>query len=241
MTTLKHAGLVSLQRILRPADLWICRNSRRPEANRARLFRGSRINWVIDVGAHIGESVSSILAEGWKGRIDSFEPDPRSIDRLRARASKVDGWHVHAMAVGERTGMATLHLAGNEVSSSTLPMSDLHVRSAPDSRAEGTAEVAISRLDDVLVAENGGRIFLKVDVQGGERQVINGARDIIQHVELLQLEISLRMLYDGQVTWRNLVDDVEDIGFTLVGIVPGFSDQESGEMLQFDGIFRRAR
>ena len=239
MTTIKHAGLTALQRLLRPADLWIGRQSQRPEASRARLLRASGVDWVIDVGAHTGESATAILAEGWSGRIDSFEPDPRSIDRLRARAAKVDGWNVHAMAVGERTGVTTLHLAGNEVSSSTLPMNDLHVRSAPESRVAGTTDVPISRLDDALTAGTSSRAFLKVDVQGSEHRVIEGAPRIIERVELLQLEMSVRPLYEGQASWRQLVDRLEDLGFDLVSVVPGFTDSESGEMLQFDGIFRR--
>lgn len=238
MTT-KHQGLIALRRMLRPFDLWIGRQSQRPEASRAKLIDAAGIDWILDVGAHIGEFASEVRSEGWRGRIDSFEPDPRSIDRLTRRAARVDTWNVHGLAAGNINGTTTFHLAGNETSSSTLPMMERHVRSSPESAMVDVTEISIVRLDSLITPEEHNRIFLKIDVQGTEDQVIEGSRGFIENVRLIQLELSLQPLYEGQTDWRKIADNMNDSGFRLASIVPGFTDQQSGEMLQFDGVFVR--
>jgi FkbM family methyltransferase len=235
--TIKHQGLTALRRMLRPFDLWIGRQSLRPEASRARLIETANIDWILDVGAHIGEFPAEVRSEGWRGRIDSFEPDPRSIDRLTRRASRVDTWTVHSLAAGNFNGTTTLHLAGNEMSSSTLSMMPRHVRSSPESAIVDVAEVPIVRLDSLITPEQHNRIFLKIDVQGTEDQAIEGSRGFLGNVKLIQLELSLQPLYEGQTDWREIVEGMNDSGFQLVFIAPDFTDMRTGEMLQFDGVF----
>ena len=55
----------------------------------------------------------------------------------------------------------------------------------------------------------------------------------------IQVEMSLEPLYQGQMLWRDLMAMIEASGFQLWSIVPGFFDQQSGRLLQCDGIFFR--
>jgi hypothetical protein len=62
---------------------------------------------------------------------------------------------------------------------------------------------------------------------------------VIQAVAAVQAEMALVPLYEGDPSWRSLVDWLEDRGLRLAGLEPGFEDPQTGELLQVDGIFIR--
>ena len=98
------------------------------------------------------------------------------------------------------------------------------------------------RLDD-MVSELGGsglrRAFLKVDVQGYEMAVLDGAAGLLRDGVIigLQLELSLVPLYEGAMTYREGLDWADSLGMTLMGLDPVFADPDSGQLLQADVVF----
>ena len=80
-------------------------------------------------------------------------------------------------------------------------------------------------------------VFLKIDTQGYESQVLEGAEKTLEIVSGVQLELSLVPLYEGQMLMPDLIAKMTDLGFDLWGISPTFADPESGQMLQVDGTF----
>jgi hypothetical protein len=120
-------------------------------------------------------------------------------------------------------------------------MLDAHLRAAPESAYIGTETVPVSRLDtaaeDLQVgAQN---LFLKIDVQGFEPQVLKGAARLLDRIQGVQLELSLVPLYEGEALFMPLVDCLARKGFDLWALIPGFIDMETGRTLQVDGIFFR--
>ena len=106
----------------------------------------------------------------------------------------------------------------------------------------GTEDVPIRRLDSVspeFLPPN-GLSFLKIDVQGFEKQVLAGAKSTIDdHCVGMQLELSFMPLYEGAMLIREALDLVYSLGFTLTGLLPCFMDARNGRMLQADGVFFR--
>jgi hypothetical protein len=84
-----------------------------------------------------------------------------------------------------------------------------------------------------------GRLFLKVDTQGYEEEVLAGADGIVNSVSAMQLEVSLAPLYQGAPDLRRILDVCESLGFHLHGLIPGFYDEKTGRLLQVDGLFLR--
>ena len=82
--------------------------------------------------------------------------------------------------------------------------------------------------------------FLKIDVQGFEKQVIaGGATTINQRCVGIQIELSFAALYDGDMLIQEALDLVDSLGFVLAGLAPGFIDVRNGRVLQADGVFFR--
>lgn len=196
---------------------------------------------VIDVGANDGGYARELREFGYSGRIVSFEPLGDVYDRLLEAASCDDHWTAIRSAVGDTTGRVVMNVAGNSTSSSVLPMLERHKKSAPTSEYVGTEDVPIVRLDDVWHCHTAVSdvTFLKVDAQGFERQVLDGALRSLPCFAGVQLEMSFVPLYEGAMLFPEAMERLTSTTFELVSLEPGFSDPVSGRMLQADGVFMR--
>jgi FkbM family methyltransferase len=210
-------------------------------AKMQRLLAYHNIDLVFDVGANIGQYAKLLRELGYSGRIVSFEPLSSAYSQLKAVSEKDPLWEIAPQAaIGNQDGEIIINIAGNSYSSSALPMLDAHLESAPESAYSGSETVKLSRLD--IIAKNYIKsetksIFLKIDVQGLEKQVLEGATAILPLVKGIKLELSLVPLYKGQVLFKEMIDIVEKLGYELYGIEPGFTAEKTGRMLQMDGIF----
>jgi hypothetical protein len=81
--------------------------------------------------------------------------------------------------------------------------------------------------------------MLKLDVQGYEDRVLDGAPDTLARAQLLQCELSIAQLYSGQAPFRALIDRLDDAGFGLVDLDPFFYDRTDGRVLSLDALFAR--
>lgn len=205
-------------------------------------LRQFKIDLVLDVGANRGQFGSEIRQGGYTGRIVSFEPLSQAHSELLLASAADSMWEAYPRcALGDHSGEVEINIAGNSFSSSILPMLESHRNAAPESAYEGKEIVPLKTLDSVVgqYLKDAQAPFLKIDTQGFEWQVLDGARDTLPQIKGILVELSLVALYSDQHLWREVIDHLEDEGFTLWGFKPGFSDQVSGRSLQVDGIFYR--
>jgi FkbM family methyltransferase len=206
-------------------------------------LRANAIDLVLDVGANTGQFASGLMEIGYNGRIVSFEPLSAAHAKLSAAAKHVPAWVVHRQcAIGDRDGETEINVAGNSVSSSVLPMTDKHATAAPGSAYVGRETVPMFRLDSVSgpYLRGAANPFLKIDTQGFEWQVLEGARATLPQIKGILCEMSLVPLYSGQRLWKDTLDKIEGAGFSLWALQTGLVDPRDGRTLQMDGIFFRA-
>lgn len=210
---------------------------------RLKLLRHFKVDLILDIGADTGEYVQKLRRYGYAGRVVSFEPLPDSFAKLRQSAAADPLWEVIHLALGDRDGRATLNVAANSHSSSVRDMLPTHLEAAPHSAYVGIEVVPTRRLDSVLdeVRGEARSIYLKIDVQGAEREVLAGAAGVMPRIVGVQMELSLVPLYDGQALLPELLELMRRHGFTLMSLEPGFADERTGQLLQVDGIFFRRR
>jgi len=200
------------------------------------------INMGFDIGANEGQFAREIREYGYPGKIVSFEPLSSARKKLLSLSSADPNWEVHDQsAIGDQDGTIEIHIAGNSVSSSVLPMLESHSSAAVSSAYVDSERVPIAKLDSVakqyMTPES--KLFIKIDTQGFEWQVLDGARETLQHARGVLCELSLVPLYDGQRLWRDIVDRLDAEGFMLWALQKGFTDPRTGQSLQMDGIFLR--
>lgn len=177
---------------------------------------------------------------GYKGRLISFEPDSRSFPVLSRQAANDPLWSAVHLACSNVDGKAHLQLAANEVSSSLRTVTHLHVNSAPQSANVGVQTVATQRLDHWLDREGVtslSELFVKVDVQGAELDVLDGLGDFASHVAGFQMEVSFRPLYEGAPTYLDVLQRLDALGFVPCSVAPVFLSRQTGLCLQADITF----
>lgn len=214
-----------------------------PGAQRRAILASRGINLVLDVGANAGQFGASLREEGYTGRIVSFEPLESARRLLLAASAKDPGWEVaEKAAIGRENGEIEIHISANSVSSSALELLDTHLRSAPESKVVGTERVPLRRLDDIAArfVQPGSVTLLKVDTQGYEDRVLDGASGLLARIDGIQLELSLVPLYRGQLLLPEMIERLKRMGFHLWEIWPAFVDCASGRLLQVDAAFFRA-
>jgi FkbM family methyltransferase len=207
------------------------------------LILRSRIDVVLDVGANRGQYGAMLRRFGYRGRIVSFEPLHEPLRTLRRRAAADPLWKVFPYALGDSDRTVDVNVAGNgAASSSVLPMLSRHAEACPESRYVDVQATEQRRLDALWphVAEPEERVFLKLDVQGYEGAVLEGAADRVGQCSGLQMEVSCVPLYEGGLLLEEALGIAQRrYGMTLAALLPGFSDSRTGQMLQCDVVFLR--
>lgn len=224
-------------------DLRAYHPSRSEAARFGRLLHHYGIDLVFDVGANSGQFVHYLRYVGYQGRIVCFEPLPEPYARLKKLAERdMRISCAPRMAIGDTDGEITINVAANQESSSILKVMDLHLETEPQARSVGCEIVPVQRLDSVAqdYLLKCSKPFLKIDVQGYEPQVLAGAVELLPQLAGLQLELSLMPLYEGELSFRVMIDLVEREGFALHDLNPCYSDTTSGRTFQVDAIFFRS-
>lgn len=206
------------------------------------ILKHHGVNLVFDVRANTGGYGRYLRSIGYKGRIVSFEPMKAAHDALLVATKNDRFWRAATRsAIGANDGEIKMNVAANSESSSILDMLDAHSAAAPESTYIGVEEVPLRRLDTLAseFLEDGSVLFIKIDTQGYEEQVLLGGVNTVTRATVLQLELSLVDLYAGQKLMPEMVASLKKIGFDLWGTLPVFADPRNGRMLQVDGIFCR--
>jgi FkbM family methyltransferase len=204
---------------------------------RLRLLKEREVSLVLDVGANAGQYATRLRADGYRGRIISFEPLGAPYARLEAFAADDPNWETRRIALGAAAARKTINVSENSYSSSLLPICDVTVTAAPDARYVEEEEVEVVTLDSLDIPAR--RNFLKIDVQGYELQVLRGANESLQRVLAVELELSLVPLYAGQALAPEICAFLREHGFVPLALEPEFSDPTTGELLQVNGLFVR--
>jgi FkbM family methyltransferase len=237
---IRNAG----RRLLKQAGYDLVRTDQNPApvARRVRLLRKHGIDVVLDVGANIGQYGWDLRQNGYLGRIVSFEPLSAPYRELIKLARTKPPWATVNVGLGDRSGSAVIHVANNSESSSLLPMLPRHGKADASVRYIGEEQIQMVTLQEIWAehCQPSNRAFLKIDAQGFERTILQGAGLMLAHAVGIQLELSLVPLYEGETLFLEMVNDMRARGFLLHTVEPMFVDQTTGELLQLDAVFFRA-
>jgi FkbM family methyltransferase len=162
---------------------------------------------IVDVGANIGIYTRFFAREiGGAGHVHAFEPAPQNFLRLEAAVRGLGNVVANHAAVGERSGTTTLFLCDQ-----------LNVDHRTFDGGDGRAGVAVKQvaLDDYFPAATRVDV-MKVDVQGFELQVLQGARRLMTEnagVTIL-MEFWPYGLAQASTRPRDLIDFARGLGFS---------------------------
>ena len=201
------------------------------------------INCVLDVGANRGQYGILLRRMGYRGYIVSFEPVRENYNVLKVIASQKEPWRVFPYALGADNERREINVAAESVFSSFLtPMEESQVRFRGN-RVMRKEEVEVWRLDHVLETclkdISSPRMYLKLDTQGFDLTVMEGAQSILPRILALQVEVSLHKIYHGMHGFADSVAEFETRGFEVIDFITVNRDIDQLCALEMDCIMAR--
>jgi len=230
-----------IQKLLQQFNFQIKRHPDADIRRRLKIIKNQNINCILDIGANTGQYGVYMRNYGYQYKIISFEPLKSAFQKLETSALKDHNWQAYNYALGDENGSSDINIANNSSSSSILKMLPAHLDSAPHSKYVSKERIEIKTLDLVFdeVCREEDNIMLKIDTQGYEKQVIDGAETSLKHIDIIQLEMSIIPLYENEMLFRAMIDYLEQRGFKLFSLENGFANPKTGQLLQVDGVFVR--
>lgn len=207
-------------------------------------FKKKKINFVFDIGANEGQFVKELRYYGYKDEVISFEPLKDAHKKLLKESQNDYKWHVYEpIAIGNKNTKNKINISKNSVSSSILNINQAHIDNAPESVFIGQQIINEKKLEDIFyeIDIKDKKLFLKIDAQGYEYQILEGASKILNQINGILVEVSLIELYEGQKKWLDIVKFIENNGFSLWSVDRGFSNKKNGRTLQVDMCFFKGK
>jgi FkbM family methyltransferase len=213
------------------------------DASLGAFIRDLDIRHVIDVGANIGTFGNTLrILLGFSGRIDSYEPATEAFAALLATAEHDPEWFTHHIALTNSRGSLTLNLfAENVMNSLSLP-SEESTRVFPwwNQSAPSSESVEGRRLDSEDIP-NLGPTLLKVDTQGHDWEVVEGAGVVLDRTEIIMVEFSFIPLYQSSRPAWEIIRLLNRMGFELALFNPISRSVLGRSIIEADGVFVRGR
>lgn len=222
------------------------RSVRRPSFSAFRLWQGIKahcgtVATVVDVGANRGQFALASRYFFPQSRIYAFEPIPGLATALLKKFATSPEVHVENAAVGSRPGQATFRISEYDHLSSLVPPTMRRLEESPSARLKESVEVRVVTLDEwFFERQTPESVLLKLDVQGFEGEVLDGAREFLKRVDYLLYESAFAQMYQGERTFSDMFDFVRALGFELIAPLD-FWTGPSKRICEVDLLWRRKK
>jgi FkbM family methyltransferase len=191
---------------------------------RIELMQSLNIDYCIDVGANIGQWALHVRETGFTGQILSLEPDTRAYTLLREVASKDlnNNWEVKNIAAGDAKGELEFNFWGVDGGSSSF----LQLTSGGETFTHHNNsdipknKVPVDTLDQIISAKiiQEKNILLKIDVQGFEKQVLDGSIESLKSIAMIDIELPIFDIYEGAEDLPTMLKWLDEHNFQLCSL-----------------------
>lgn len=197
-------------------------------AYRRLVAKGWRPSAIIDVGAYQGAWTQMARGVFPNVPVLMVEAQKSKIARLEDLRSQLDGISLVSAVLGSEGGKE-ITFYEMETGSSYFP---------ERSNAPRTATTYVTRTLDEVAAALEGPLFLKIDVQGAELEVLAGGPNTLERSEVVQLEVPFVSYNEGAPSLLEVMRFMDERGFAPID-VSGFSRPNGVDLVQADFVFVR--
>lgn len=203
-------------------------------------FKYHNINCVLDVGAHLGQFAKKIRNDGYDLDIISFEPQIEIYKKIKEASKNDDRWKIFPRcALGKSQGKDILNIFSETQCSSILKPNQKFFDHDQSFKQIDTTECDVYNIEYIFDLEklHNKNIFLKIDTQGYESEVLEGCGEKINLINFIQLELCTYNLYFNEKKYDYYFDYLKKRNYELFDIKP-FAYDKHGRLMQFDCLFK---
>jgi len=194
---------------------------------------------VVDIGANRGQFGLVVRERFPEAKIISFEPLKEPAAIFRRVFSNDPRVLLHEVAIAPDDKEMVIHVSSADDSSSLLAIASLQSILFPGTEEKEERKITARRLDTLLKREDIEQpALLKIDVQGFEKEVLEGCESLLPCFSHVYVECSFVELYAGQALAHEVISFLEGFGFVLSGIYNLYYDKK-GIAIQGDFLFER--
>lgn len=173
-------------------------------------------------------------------KIYAFEPLADCYEELTALKAMIPNLETYPIALSNRSGETFIHKSNYDYSSSLLDMEDLHKEAFPYTADSVMETIRMDSLDGLLSGKELERpVLMKIDVQGYEKFVLDGAVQTLKCCDVIICEMSLFALYKDQPLFHDIYMQLISAGFQYAGHIGELVNPKTSAILQVDGLFVR--
>ena len=183
---------------------------------------------IFDVGANDGESIKRFSKIFPNLKIYSFEPDDETFKRLKKRYSDIQNIYLNNFGLSNKDTTQKFYSYSYDKMSSLIPLDtdsklfkSRKIAKNNDENFEKEKMVQLHKLDSFAKKKNISRVnVLKIDVQGCEPEVIEGACDYIEKnkIDIIEMEIILGFGYSKSISFYDVEKYFSKYGYKLIAI-----------------------
>ena len=195
---------------------------------------------IFDLGAHNGWFTHCWLDWCPLAEVHAFEPYHPAYKKLSLKFNQNDNVTINNFGVGDSEEQSNLNvLESSKISNSFLtPDQQTWDEISYVTGEVNETKVNLTCLDSYVTAKNIERIFLiKIDVQGYELKVLNGAEKILDRVDHIFVESALRPLYQDAPLFTEVYEKLYQCGFHLISMQAWHRGNHM--LVETDMLFRR--
>ena len=212
------------------------------------INKNDNIN-IFDVGANEGRWIDRAVNNFNNPFIHAFEPADKEFNILKNKYSSKKNIILNNCALGEIKEEKEFNI---NYKGSLSSFYDVYESTDWFKRQQNNKKlfdknftlkkekVKIDTIDNYVETKNIKIIdIIKIDTQGYEKFIIEGAKQYLKNCKILYCEVSLKEVYTSAPLWFEIIDILKLQGFEIASIENGFTEKLNNNLLQADIIFVR--
>lgn len=204
----------------------------------SQLIKIHKIDLILDVGANDGQFAKLLRDSGYKGQIFSFEPVKSTFNKLIHTSKNDELWKVFQFGLGDKVESLEINVSVASDLSSILTANSFGMNEYPNIAVGYKELIEIQTLDNFFIENNsaGKNIFLKMDTQGYDLKVFQGAKNSLFDIKVILSEISFIPIYEGMPHWFDAISLYESFNFGVSGFYPVSRNKQNFSLIEADCV-----
>jgi FkbM family methyltransferase len=195
---------------------------------------------IFDIGANQGQFTIASMNRFPEANIYAFEPISEVLLKFKNNISGNDRVRVYNCAVGDTCGEIIFYSNKYSHVSSALVINEKNTIPNYDQSATSRIKIKTIKMDDILDDISIiSPVLLKLDVQGYEREVIRGARRLLQKVDYIIIETPFVKLYEDQPLFNEINTLLNEHNFKLVAPID-FYEGNNLQIIEIDFLYKKS-